>query len=524
MITNNGTAPISVIEYDSTHQPVAFHLIEAGGSQTFTRDSDGYNYRTTAYVVQGERNAAGQPVLAGIITAVSSGGDTWLDGADGTDFPTNESPWVQIAQTGTTTGVLYGLDPDADVITYSVSTEPEHGTVTLAPYLGGNFAGTTLYVYTYTPSAEAAHAAAAGGATQDFFEVSYTDGYGQAQTIRVDVGIVGQNAGPAGPSAVSGGETGSLGVTDPDGDTLTYEVTTQPGSGGAVVDSSGTYTYIPATAPVHGETLQDSFEVTVRDGHGGVLVVPVSVSITANQAPTVTEVVQDGYTGTIVAADADDDELQFDVTSDPTHGKVVVGPDGSFVYTPDAGVEHAAAGGGVTSDSFVVTVSDGHGGLTPVTVNVGIDPANESPTVATSQGAPSAETGAVVVSVVTADADADAVTVTTTDPAHGTLTDNGDGTLTYTPDPVKRAAGDFTDSFTVTVDDGHGGTATKTVTVTVTKPVVVEPEQPTRSVFDQLVSAIRSGFSSVSSAVSQAWQSFLTWLQSLFANNNTTRV
>lgn len=137
------------------------------------------------------------------------------------------------------------------------------------------------------------------------------------------------------------------------------------------------------------------------------------------------------------------------------------------------------------------------------------------------QGAPSAETGAVVVSVVTADADADAVTVTTTDPAHGTLTDNGDGTLTYTPDPVKRAAGDFTDSFTVTVDDGHGGTTTKTVTVTVTKPVVVEPEQPTRSVFDQLVSAIRSGFSS---AVSQAWQSFLTWLQSLFANNNTTRV
>ena len=49
------------------------------------------------------------------------------------------------------------------------------------------------------------------------------------------------------------------------------------------------------------------------------------------------------------------------------------------------------------------------------------------------------------------------------DPSHGTLTLSADGSYTYTP------AANFTgaDSFTYTVNDGHGGTATATVTLTV---------------------------------------------------------
>ncbi len=66
------------------------------------------------------------------------------------------------------------------------------------------------------------------------------------------------------------------------------------------------------------------------------------------------------------------------------------------------------------------------------------------------------------------DPDGDALTVSAVDNSAttGTVTDNGDGTLTYTPD----AGFTGTDSFTYTIDDGNGGSDTATVTVTVNAP------------------------------------------------------
>ncbi|NCC23329.1 MAG: tandem-95 repeat protein, partial [Alphaproteobacteria bacterium] len=62
------------------------------------------------------------------------------------------------------------------------------------------------------------------------------------------------------------------------------------------------------------------------------------------------------------------------------------------------------------------------------------------------------------------DADNDALNVVSlTAAAHGTVTDNGDGTVTYTP----NANYNGTDSFTYTVSDGRGGSDTATVSVTV---------------------------------------------------------
>src|SRR6185312_14485534 len=70
--------------------------------------------------------------------------------------------------------------------------------------------------------------------------------------------------------------------------------------------------------------------------------------------------------------------------------------------------------------------------------------------------------------------DADNHTVTfakDTDPTHGTVVVNADGTWTYTP-----AAGyTGTDSFTVLANDGHGGTDTATITITVTPPANQPP-------------------------------------------------
>ncbi|KFE35303.1 Hint domain-containing protein [Thioclava atlantica] len=52
------------------------------------------------------------------------------------------------------------------------------------------------------------------------------------------------------------------------------------------------------------------------------------------------------------------------------------------------------------------------------------------------------------------------------DPAHGSVTVNSDGTVTYTPDPGYSGS----DSFTYKISDGHGGYDTATVHVTVEEP------------------------------------------------------
>src|SRR5207302_3457799 len=74
----------------------------------------------------------------------------------------------------------------------------------------------------------------------------------------------------------------------------------------------------------------------------------------------------------------------------------------------------------------------------------------------------------------------------------GTVTANGDGTITYIP-PSAGFTG--TDAFTYTVLDGSGGTATATVTVQVVAPPVLAPaisSQPGLVVQEQFL-ALSSG-------------------------------
>lgn len=75
------------------------------------------------------------------------------------------------------------------------------------------------------------------------------------------------------------------------------------------------------------------------------------------------------------------------------------------------------------------------------------------------------------------DSDGDNVTYAkATDPSHGIVTVNANGTYTYTPSTNYHG----TDSFTYTVSDENGGTNTYTVSITVTpiKHALVEPTNP----------------------------------------------
>ncbi|MCX2933295.1 Ig-like domain-containing protein [Mycobacterium sp. CVI_P3] len=220
-------------------------------------------------------------------------------------------------------------------------------------------------------------------------------------------------------------------------------------------------------------------------------------------------------TGNLGGTDADGDPLTYTVTN-ATHGSVAISTDGSYVYTPEPGFAHTGG-----TDSFSVSDTTGTPwhvyGLAGIvrlladhlallglptrdpataTVNLTVAPVNHAPTLTIEVGEPDPTTGAVLITAHTADADGDPVTVavsggassetdanmagaaavallaaaTTGTTASGSVVDNGDGTLTYTPTGSARvdAAGTpgvDTDLLTVTASDGQGGTTSTQVAV-----------------------------------------------------------
>jgi len=158
--------------------------------------------------------------------------------------------------------------------------------------------------------------------------------------------------------------------------------------------------------------------------------------------------------------DADGDILSVTNKTDGAHGTVVINPDNTVTYTPNANYNG--------SDNFTYTASDGLGGNTVGTVNVAINPVNDPP-VAVGDSANTTQDVPVTIPVLVNDTDVenDPLSVTgTTNPAHGAVVINPDNTVTYTPASGYSGA----DSFGYTISDGHGGTASASVALTVNPP------------------------------------------------------
>ncbi|MFC4778866.1 tandem-95 repeat protein [Paenibacillus sp. GCM10023252] len=356
--------------------------------------------------------------------------------ADVTDITAEDTP---------SQGQIIATDSDGDALTYVVSTPPANGAVTVAA--DGS--------YVYTPSLNF------NGV--DSFVVTVSDTGGLSDTAVVTITVTPVNDPPAAPDvnqtvAEDTAASGAVIATDVDGDVLTFSLLSPAANGTAVVNADGTYVYTPNV----NFTGVDSFDVLVSDGNGGTASSTVTITVTpVNDAPVTADVADTtpedtASNGQIVASDPDGDSLTYTVTAPPSNGTVIVNLDGSYIYAP------AADFNGV--DVFTVTVADGNGGSAVSTVTVTVTPVNDPP-VAPNSFATTPEDTAVAGAVAATDVDGDTLVYSLlTAPTHGTAVVNGDGTYTYTPDL------DFagTDSFTVLVDDGNGGTAIGSVTITVT--------------------------------------------------------
>ncbi len=283
------------------------------------------------------------------------------------------------------------------------------------------------------------------------------------------------------PSASSGKVTGKVTAVDPEKDKLTYTgMTTAKGT--VTVTSTGSFTYTPTAAARHAAaattaTTTDTFAITVTDAAGGVTPVPVTVTVVPkNTAPStkVTVGKADPLAGTVIGkvavTDADADVATFG-SPHPVSGPVAFDDDGTFTYQPsDAARQQARARGAIGSETFAVTVDDGHGGRKTVNVTVPIAPTDQAPIAGALEFTPAAGTGVVKGSLRATDPDLDAFSFSgSTKTLHGTVSVSSKGTFTYTPTAAARraAAADptLTDVFRIYVTDQFGAVTAQDVEV-----------------------------------------------------------
>ena len=334
--------------------------------------------------------------------------------------------------------------PSACRLTFAKASDPAHGSVTL------NADGS----YTYTPAANFIGA--------DSFTYTVSDGHGGTATATVSLTVADVAPTASGDTATTPANHAVSGTLASDaassvGLPLTFAKATDPAHGSVTLNADGSYTYTPAANFIGA----DSFTYTVSDGHGGTATATVTLTV-ADVAPTAsgdtaTTPANHAVSGTLAgdAASSVGLPLTFAKASDPAHGSVTSTPTAATptrppptLWAPTASpTPSPTAMAAAATATVILTVADvaptasGDTATTPANHAVSGTLAGDA---ASSVGLPLTYAKA-------------------SDPAHGTVTVNADGSYTYTP------AANFTgaDSFTYTVSDGHGGTATATVTLTV---------------------------------------------------------
>ena len=283
-----------------------------------------------------------------------------------------------------------------------------------------------------------------------------------------------------------GTAVGNLSTTDPDsGDSFTYSLVAGNGStdNASFQINSGqlqtadmfdfeaqpTYSIRIRTRDSGGSIFEKEFTITVSDANDAPVAVDDSETTDEDHLLTVPA---DGVLANDTDQDSGDTLTVMSFDSPSTQGASVnVAGDGGFSYDPTAAAALQALNvGEVLADTFDYVVSDGSLFFISATVSVTVTGVNDAPVAIDDTVMTMVET-AVIISPLSNDTDPD-----TTDTksiasfnqgTHGAVTDNGNGTLTYTP--ATGYVGN--DSFTYSIEDSHSASDTATVNVTVSPEI-----------------------------------------------------
>ncbi len=263
-------------------------------------------------------------------------------------------------------------DPDGDPLTASLSMPPVNGTLTL------NVDG----AFDYTPNS--------GFTGQDSFSYQPFDGMftGNSTTVTIDVTAGGGGGGSA-PTGVADSYAATadqtlnvsapgvlMNDTDPDGDSLTAVFGQNPQNGSLTLNTDGSFDYTPNT----GFTGQDSFTYQPNDGTNSGAATTVTIDVGSgggggggqNDPAAAPDTYTVEWASLSVAApgvlnnDTDPNSLPLTAVLDTSvsSGTLTFNADGSFDYTPNAGV--------VGTDSFTYHVTNGTETSTTSTVTLNV--------------------------------------------------------------------------------------------------------------------------------------------------------
>lgn len=260
-----------------------------------------------------------------------------------------------------------------------------------------------------------------------------------------------------------------------DGSPMTAEVVSTPLYGELVLHGDGSFTYLPVVNFIGADTFK--YRAVSGGRKSNVATVTINVVEQQNRPPIA---VDDAYTTArnqqlVVQApgvlqndsDPNGDPLTAALVSGTSFGLLGLGPNGSFIYTPNpgyAGVDH-----------FTYRAFDGqyYSNVATVTINVEgtiLPPLANNDNYTTEQGQ------ALVVNapgILGNDSDPQALPLSAllaSNVSHGTLSLNSNGSFTYTP----NASFTGTDTFTYRASNGVQQSGLATVTIQVT-PLIQPP-------------------------------------------------
>jgi uncharacterized delta-60 repeat protein len=338
--------------------------------------------------------------------------------------------------------------------------------------------------FTYTPNT--------GFFGTDSFTYKANDGTQDSNTATVTITVTAP-APTANDDSYSVNENTTLNVaapgvlandTDPDNNPLSAVLVTKPGHGTATLNADGSLTYKPSTY-FYGA---DSF--TYEAYNGSTYSSPATVSINVNHVNQPPLAVNDSYTLNensslsiqkpgVLANDTDPDNDPLTAVlyagpagTGPFHGTLTFNPDGSFVYTPNANFSG--------TDSFTYRAFDGslysNVATAKFTVNTVPPTANNDAYSVNENSTLTVAAPGVLANDTPTTSDALSASVVS-NPAHGTVTLNVNGSFTYTP----NANFSGTDSFTY--HDVESGLTSNTATVTITVNFVDRPPVAVNDVY-----------------------------------------
>jgi VCBS repeat-containing protein len=269
-------------------------------------------------------------------------------------------------------------DADGDALTAELQTNVSYGTLTL------NADGS----FVYTPDV--------GFIGEDEFTYTAFDGEDYSGAVTVTITVTAVSVPNTAPVAVADSYTveqddvltvdGERGVlsndSDADGDALTAELQTNVSYGTLTLNADGSFVYTPDAGFIG----EDEFTYAAFDGEDYSGAVTVTITVTAASVPNTAPVaVADSYTveqddvltvdeerGVLSNdSDADGDALTAELQTNVSNGTLTLNPDGSFVYTPDAGF--------TGEDVFTYRAFDGEDYSGAVTVTITVTAASVDP-------------------------------------------------------------------------------------------------------------------------------------------------